>query len=106
MRVNGKLLKFSGPLRSLGWILGTAAITTASSGAASAQTLTTLAKFDGSGSTPAYGNLIADASGNLFGTTTYGVNGNGTVFEIVKTSSGYASTPSGSVAKILNRSTW
>jgi hypothetical protein len=45
--------------------------------------------------------LIADAKGNLFGTTTAGGSnagptrpeGGGTVFEIVKTASGYASTP-------------
>jgi uncharacterized repeat protein (TIGR03803 family) len=40
------------------------------------------------------GGLIADANGNLFGTTSSGgANGNGTVFEIVKTAGGYASTP-------------
>jgi uncharacterized repeat protein (TIGR03803 family) len=39
------------------------------------------------------GGLIADASGNLFGTTQEGgANGRGTVFEITKTASGYAST--------------
>src|SRR5215831_159594 len=38
--------------------------------------------------------LIADADGNLFGTTSDGgVNGFGTVFELAKTASGYASTP-------------
>jgi uncharacterized repeat protein (TIGR03803 family) len=46
---------------------------------------------DGAG--PA-GGVIADANGNLFGTTGGGgASGDGTVFEIVKTSSGYASTP-------------
>jgi uncharacterized repeat protein (TIGR03803 family) len=41
------------------------------------------------------GRLLADANGNLFGTTgNGGSNGNyGTVFEIVKTADGYASTP-------------
>jgi len=59
-----------------------------------ASTLTSLVSFSGSnGSTPIAG-LIADASGNLFGTTQYGgSSGNGTVFEIAKTSTGYASTP-------------
>jgi uncharacterized repeat protein (TIGR03803 family) len=61
----------------------------------------TLAKFSGSGgegSNPQAG-LIADANGNLFGTTETGGStaGNrvpiGTVFEIVKTAAGYASTP-------------
>ena len=38
--------------------------------------------------------LIADAAGDLFGTTkSGGANGDGTVFEIAKTSAGYASTP-------------
>ncbi|HLX97383.1 MAG TPA: choice-of-anchor tandem repeat GloVer-containing protein [Roseiarcus sp.] len=38
--------------------------------------------------------LIADAKGDLFGTTEFGgANGDGTVFEIVKTPTGYASTP-------------
>ena len=40
------------------------------------------------------GNLIADAHGDLFGTTAGGgANGAGTVFEIAKTAAGYASTP-------------
>jgi uncharacterized repeat protein (TIGR03803 family) len=39
--------------------------------------------------------LLADANGNLFGTTANGGTGNdgGTVFEIAKTAAGYASTP-------------
>src|SRR5207249_1869160 len=38
--------------------------------------------------------LIADVNGNLFGTTAGGgASGGGTVFEIVKTADGYASTP-------------
>ena len=59
-----------------------------------ASTPTTLVSFDDTnGAVPAAG-LIADANGNLFGTTyAGGAIGNGTVFEIVKTSSGYASTP-------------
>ena len=56
--------------------------------------ITTLVNFDTThGATPVAG-LIADAAGDLFGTTqTGGANGDGTVFEIVKTASGYASTP-------------
>src|SRR6516225_1055253 len=66
-----------------------------------ASTPTTLVSFNGTnGSWPAAG-LIADSSGNLFGTTSqggafenaYGFFTYGTVFEIVKTASGYASTP-------------
>jgi uncharacterized repeat protein (TIGR03803 family) len=41
-----------------------------------------------------HAGLIADANGNLFGTTPFGgAFGSGTVFEIAKTASGYASTP-------------
>ncbi len=59
-----------------------------------ATTPTVLASF---GSYP-IGGLIADAAGDLFGTTQYGgaygsPYGDGTVFEIAKTSDGYASTP-------------
>jgi len=44
---------------------------------------------DGDGANPAAG-LIADAQGNLFGTTKFGGTfGQGTVFELVKTSTGY-----------------
>jgi uncharacterized repeat protein (TIGR03803 family) len=40
------------------------------------------------------GSLIADADGNLFGTTSGGgANNDCTVFEIAKTADGYASTP-------------
>jgi hypothetical protein len=65
------------------------------SASASGQTLTTLISFSGgNGADPYYGSLIADANGNLFGTT-YGGGGSGygTVFEIVKSSGVYASTP-------------
>ena len=63
--------------------------------AASAQTLITLSSFnEGNGAGPAFGSLILDTRGNLFGTTQYGgASGVGTVFEIAKTSRGYASTP-------------
>ena len=56
--------------------------------------LSTLVSFNGSdGGTPDAG-LIADANGDLFGTTTSGgVSGKGTVFEIIKTSFGYESAP-------------
>jgi len=75
-------------------ILSLAALSVASTSAACAQTLTTLTAFDGTnGSNPEAG-LIADVNGNLFGTTnTGGAFGDGTVFEIAKTSSGYAGTP-------------
>jgi uncharacterized repeat protein (TIGR03803 family) len=62
-------------------------------GAGYASTPTTLVSFNGpDGSSPS--GLIADANGDLFGTTAEGgANDDGTVFEIVKTASGYASTP-------------
>jgi hypothetical protein len=64
-------------------------ITKTASGYASVPT--TLVSFSGDdGADPAAG-LIADASGDLFGTTSAGANGDGTVFEIKKTAAGYAS---------------
>jgi uncharacterized repeat protein (TIGR03803 family) len=62
--------------------------------ARAAATLTKLADFDGAdGAAPAAG-LIADASGNLFGTTEVGgAHQAGTVFEIAKTATGYARRP-------------
>ena len=65
-----------------------------------ASTPTTLVTFDGTDGEILFAGLIADANGNLFGTT-YGGGGSsncnyggcGTVFEIVKTTTGYASTP-------------
>ena len=60
-----------------------------------ASTLTTLIHFNTATGTGPSAGLIADAKGNLFGTTANsGPNdGQGTVFEIVKTAHGYASTP-------------
>jgi len=53
-----------------------------------------LASFDGSDGSQPLGSLIADANGDLFGTTSKGgSNSDGTVFEIVNTATGYASTP-------------
>jgi uncharacterized repeat protein (TIGR03803 family) len=59
-----------------------------------AGTPTTLVSLGGgNGSEPA-GNLLFDANGDLLGTAAIGgINNNGTVFEIAKTASGYASTP-------------
>ena len=66
--------------------------------------LTTLVSFDGVTAAYPFAGLIADAKGNLFGTTggggdptcgssVFGLPGCGTVFEIAKTPEGYASTP-------------
>jgi hypothetical protein len=54
-----------------------------------ASTPTTLASF---AEDSAVDGLIADANGDLFGTTSGGGSG-GTVFEIKKTATGYASSP-------------
>jgi uncharacterized repeat protein (TIGR03803 family) len=57
-------------------------------------TPTVLVRFDGADGANPFAGLIADANGNLFGTTFYGGASNlGTVFEIAKTASGYASSP-------------
>ena len=60
--------------------------------------LTTLVTFNRTDGMVPVADLIADAHGNLFGTTEYGgangANGNGTVFEIAKTAGRYASIPS------------
>ncbi|MBV8753491.1 MAG: VCBS repeat-containing protein, partial [Hyphomicrobiales bacterium] len=58
-----------------------------------AASFTTLVSFDGpDGAYPAAG-LVADAQGDLFGTTESGGSFEGTVFEIAKTATGYASSP-------------
>ena len=57
-------------------------------------TPTVLASFDGINGLYPSSSLIMDATGDLFGTTIEaGANGDGTVFEIAKTDSGYSSTP-------------
>jgi uncharacterized repeat protein (TIGR03803 family) len=59
-----------------------------------AATLTTLAVFNAADGALPRAGLLADAAGNLFGTTaTGGATNQGTVFEIAKTASGYANTP-------------
>ena len=57
-------------------------------------TLTTLVSFNDANGAAPDGDLIADANGDLFGTSSGDGGANdGTVFEIVKTAGGYASTP-------------
>jgi uncharacterized repeat protein (TIGR03803 family) len=59
-----------------------------------AGTPTTLVSFNGTDGASPQAGLIADAHGNLFGTTSGGgANGYGTVFEITRTAGGYANTP-------------
>ena len=63
-------------------------------GQSRAANLTPLVSFNGTDGANPQAGLIADANGNLFGTTfAGGANGKGTVFEIAKTASGYATTP-------------
>jgi autotransporter passenger strand-loop-strand repeat protein/uncharacterized repeat protein (TIGR03803 family) len=71
-------------------------IVDSASGYASAPTV--LVSFNGTDGLNPLSNLIADAAGDLFGTAQSGgsgggPNGYGTVFEVLKTASGYASTP-------------
>ena len=57
-------------------------------------TPTTLVNFNGANGSDPESSLIADANGDLFGTTYIGgTNDYGTVFKIAKTAHGYASTP-------------
>jgi hypothetical protein len=63
-----------------------------------ASTPTTLVNFNGTNGGAPPASLIADANGDLFGTTKFGgayepAPSGGTVFEIAKTATGYASTP-------------
>ena len=55
---------------------------------------TTLVSFNGANGNGPTAGLIADAAGDLFGTTADGgANGDGTVFEIAKTGGSYAGAP-------------
>ncbi|WP_409977873.1 beta strand repeat-containing protein, partial [Bradyrhizobium sp. SZCCHNS2005] len=57
-------------------------------------TPTVLVSFNGTNGSDPYGNLIMDAHGDLLGTTWQGgANGYGVVYEVVKTATGYSSTP-------------
>ena len=59
-----------------------------------ASTPTTLVSFNNTNGRTPFASLIVDANGDLFGTMkSGGPNGDGEVFEIKKTASGYASTP-------------
>jgi len=60
-----------------------------------ASTPTTLVSFNGADGANPVGSLIMDANGNLFGATLSGGPnfGQGTVFEIAKTASGFANAP-------------
>jgi uncharacterized repeat protein (TIGR03803 family) len=56
-------------------------------------TPTTLVSFNGADGADPFGAVLADASGDLFGTTAGGgASGDGAVFELVKTAGGYTPT--------------
>jgi uncharacterized repeat protein (TIGR03803 family) len=58
-----------------------------------ASSITTLVTFDGANGKSPYGAMVADSQGNLYGTTDAGgAHGDGTLYEIAKTATGYAST--------------
>jgi uncharacterized repeat protein (TIGR03803 family) len=66
----------------------------AKSGGSYNSTPTVLASFNSANGEYLYGGLTMDAAGDLYGTAYEGgVNGDGTVFAIAKTASGYSSTP-------------
>jgi len=55
--------------------------------------LTTLLSFNGTNGSNPYAGLIADAAGNLFGTTSSGgADGDGSVFELVNHGGAYTPT--------------
>ena len=60
---------------------------------ASAQSQTTLVNFNSNNGAHPYAGLLTDANGNLFGTTSSGGSGYGTVFELAMTANGYSATP-------------
>ena len=64
---------------------------------------TTLVNFDGSNGALPYAGLIADANGNLFGTTEDGgANGDGTVFEIKNTGTVAAPVYASALTTLVN----
>jgi hypothetical protein len=63
-----------------------------------ATTATPLVSFTGDDGANPLGGLITDATGDLFGTTSLGADGYGTVFEIANTATGYATTATPLVA--------
>jgi uncharacterized repeat protein (TIGR03803 family) len=58
-----------------------------------ASTPSILVNLKGATGESPFAGMVADADGNLFGTAFSGGNDNGTVFEVVKTATGYLSTP-------------
>ncbi len=81
-------LETSGAARGVGPLLILLSAVALATSQASAQTLTTIYTFTGGDGANPHAGLIADAAGNLYGTTVYGgANGNGTVFKVTPTGS-------------------
>jgi uncharacterized repeat protein (TIGR03803 family) len=93
-KIRRSMLVASRALRSL-FAASVLAVFVAAPDQSLAADLTTLVSFDYANGKFPFAGLIADANGNLFGTTAFGgAYGNGTVFEVAKTASGYDSNPS------------
>jgi uncharacterized repeat protein (TIGR03803 family) len=67
--------------------------TTTSVIASNVAKLGVLASFDSTDGAHPNSTVTTDAAGDLFGTTSAGGTGDGTVFEVARTASGYAATP-------------
>ena len=100
-----KGIKLTNRINRSGWILAATLIAAVwATGGVSAQVLNTLVTFNGgNGGIPQdAGSLVADANGNLFGTTAVGgAYNDGTVFEIKvdsTTATGYATMPTTLIA--------
>ena len=73
---------------------GSAVFEVANTGSGFSSTPTLITSFGSSDGALLSGGLISDAAGDLFGVAlSGGANNDGTIFEIAKTSDGYASTP-------------
>jgi uncharacterized repeat protein (TIGR03803 family) len=74
--------------------LGQTVIEIAKTATGYASSITTVASFAGTDAGYLFGTVVADSQGNLYGTTDEGGEyGDGTMYEIVKTATGYVSTP-------------
>ena len=94
--VSSPLPRHTLPLRrGLASLLAASALAALTAGEVQAATLNTLISFNLANGADPYAGLIADAAGNLFGTTEAGgANRVGTVFEIIRTNGVYAAAPS------------
>ena len=96
--LGGSSLSIAGALDNTGTVqagdAGQAPNAATATAATAGPTLTTLVSFNGANGRAPLAGLIADAAGDLFGTTSGdGATNFGTVFEIAKTGGGYAGAP-------------